>query len=96
MKKKKINFKVLGKIVIVLKPEVKEETESGIYKGENIIKEEKKLKESEYLEVIGVGDEITKVKLGDMILVNGTITGVVIDGIECGVLYEPSIIGIKS
>jgi co-chaperonin GroES (HSP10) len=92
---KKINFKALGKAVIVLKPEIKQETESGIFKGEEILKEERKLKENTYLEVLAVGSDVVHVKVGDFILASGTLNSLVIDDVECGYLYEPSIVGIK-
>lgn len=95
MSKKEIKFKALGKAIIVLKPEVKEDTEAGLYKGETIVKEEKKAAENTYLEVLAVGPDVEHIKVGDRILVSATIHTLVIDGVECGFIYEPSVVGIK-
>ncbi len=95
MDEKKINFKALGRVIIVVKPEVEEKTESGIYKGTEVIKAESKLGKNEYLEVLEVGSLVEHVKRGDRILVSGTIVSVTIDEISCGYLYEGSVVGIK-
>jgi hypothetical protein len=95
MEEKKINFKALGRAIIVLKPELKQETESGIFKGDEILKEEKKFLDQQFLEVLEVGDDVKKIKPGDRILCSGMLTTIIIDGVECGFTYEPSIVGIK-
>ena len=92
---KEIKFKALGKTIIVKAPQVKQDTKSGIFKGEEVLKEERKLKENTYLEVLAIGEEVTKVNVGNLILVSGVIHKLVIDDIECGYLYEPSVVGIK-
>lgn len=92
---KVIKFKALGRAIIVKKPEIKEDTAAGLYKGKEVLAAEAKLTNSTFLEVLAIGNEVEKVKVGDMILIDRAPIEVTIDDIVCGYLYEPSVVGIK-
>jgi hypothetical protein len=60
--------------VIVLIPIIKEETESGLFKGDSVVKEEVKTVTKLTLEVISVGPNTQCISVGDQILVERNVT----------------------
>jgi|TARA_Y100000310_G_scaffold235611_1_gene238685 co-chaperonin GroES (HSP10) len=73
MKKKKINFKPLRDWILLPDPR-KTETDSGIILGDNIQKEIS----TNVLKVLAVGPEAKWVKEGDTVMIDPTITGMII------------------
>ena len=58
--------------ILVLVPSVKETTDSGIIKGDQVIEEERK-KQDVFLHVIAVADDVESVVPGDRIFVQGNV-----------------------
>lgn len=61
--------------ILVLVPRIKEETESGLFKGEATVKAEaKELKDDMYVASVGALVQDKSIAVGDKILVNGQVT----------------------
>ena len=97
MKTEKINFKPIGKRLVLGLPEVKEKTKGGIIKSPELLKEEKQEVLQDFPVVLAIGDEVTKVKVGDKVLpLVRSIETIKIDGKELGIVEEGWIAGIKT
>lgn len=89
-----LNFVPYGDMVMFRVPVIKEVTDTGIIKSESMLREEKdSLKDSQFLEVVGIGSDVKYVVIGDNILLNGGAIMCAIDGIDYGFVREYSVIG---
>jgi len=66
----KVKLNCVGDNILIVLPEVKEKTESGIIKTDEMIAEE--AKDNHIVTVASVGSDVTKVKVGDRIMVRNT------------------------
>jgi NADPH:quinone reductase-like Zn-dependent oxidoreductase len=78
-----LNFKVLGRLVLL---EPKREI-AGI--DLSFVKDHPL-----DLPVVAVGDEVTKVKVGDKVVCNGNTVGILIDGLKYLIINEHQVIGV--
>lgn len=95
MKENTVKFQPFGKNILVIAPKIEKTTKSGIYKGDAIIEEETKNQQKNiYLEVAAIGDEVTRVKLGDRVLISGgSPSGIELDGVIYLITHEGVIAG---
>ena len=69
MKVTQENFKTLKDQLVVLVPELKKETESGIVIPETVLAERMKERGvNEFFKVIAVGEDVKTIKVGDFVL----------------------------
>lgn len=61
-------LKCVGDNILIKLPEVSEKTEGGIIKSEEMLQEEEK--EHNIVEVVDVGEDVSKVKVGDKVMLN--------------------------
>ena len=64
-----INFKPFANNVLIEVPMIDEKTKSGIIKAKSQIEEEKS-QANKFLKVVAVGDTVTNINVGDMVLLN--------------------------
>ena len=90
----KIKAKAASNVLILQAPVISDKTEAGIFKAESQIAEEKK-KMDLFLEVLVVGDNVTNYKVGDRVLVGTVPYKILIDNVECFIIYESNILASK-
>jgi len=80
----------VGDNILITLPEVKEETAGGIIKDEATLAEEAKdAMDSHVTEVVSVGEEVKKVKVGDKIMIrNAQVPIYTVDGVRYGGIKE--------
>ena len=64
-----INFKPFANNVLIEVPMIEEKTKSGIIKAKSQIEEEKS-QANKFLKVVAIGDTVTNINVGDMVLLN--------------------------
>lgn len=85
-----MSFKPIRKNVLIAQIKRKTTTESGI-----IIEGVKSIADTETARVLGIGDEVTMVQVGDELLVDWKTVGIVtIDGEQRCVISEDNIIAV--
>jgi co-chaperonin GroES (HSP10) len=85
-----MGFKPIRKNVLIAQIKRKTTTESGI-----IIEGVKSVADTETARVLGIGDEVTMVQVGDELLVDWSKTGVItLDGEQRCVIDESNIIAV--
>jgi hypothetical protein len=67
-----LTVKPINHSILVLVPLVSEITETGIIKGESIMREEENLQEA-FLTVVAVADDVEVVQPGDRVYIQGTV-----------------------
>lgn len=86
---KDVKLNCVGDNILITLPEVKEKTESGIYKTEEMIAEEMEKVDSHITTVVSVGESVTKVKVGDRIMIVSTRVPIYsVEGIRYGGVKE--------
>jgi co-chaperonin GroES (HSP10) len=73
--------------VIVLIPKIEEKTESGLFKGDSVTKEEVKKNTKLTLKVVSVGPACKGVEVGDNILVERTVQELPLECVVPGMVY---------
>lgn len=63
------NFKPFGNNVLIEVPMIEEKTKAGIIKAKSQIEEEK-AQANKFLKVVAIGDNVTNINVGDMVLLN--------------------------
>ena len=88
-----INFKPFGNNVLIEVPMIEEKTKSGIIKAKSQIEEEKS-QANKFLKVVAVGDTVTNINVGDMVLLNtGKHPVVTIEDKDYLIIYVGVILG---
>jgi co-chaperonin GroES (HSP10) len=83
-------MKPIGKMVYIAEVQVEKTTAGGI-----ILTNDSSLKETKFAKVLSVGDEVTKVKVGDKIVLNWSkCFPVKVDGTERALIEEENILAI--
>jgi co-chaperonin GroES (HSP10) len=70
MTEQKLNC--VGDNILITLPEVKEKTEAGIIKSDEMLAEEASKVDSHITTVISIGENVQNVKVGDKIMINNT------------------------
>lgn len=80
----------VGDNILITLPEVKEETPGGIIKDqETLAKEAKEAMDSHITEVVSVGEDVKKVKVGDKVMIrNAQVPIYTVDGVRYGGIRE--------
>lgn len=71
MNKNKLNFQVLGTMVLVELPVIEKTTKGGIIKASSMIAEEEQ-KQSNFLTVISIGEDVKTIKKGDKVFIRNS------------------------
>lgn len=86
---KDVKLNCVGDNILITLPEIKEKTESGILKTEEMIAEEMEKMDSHITKVISVGDNVKSVKVGDSIMIRNTQVPIYsVNGIRYGGIKE--------
>ncbi len=80
----------VGDNILITLPEVKEETSGGIIKDqETLAKEAKEAMDSHITEVVSVGEDVKRVKVGDKVMIrNAQVPIYTVDGVRYGGIRE--------
>jgi len=90
-----IKFKPFGNNVLLRAKVVSEKTEAGVIKSQEMIKAEQ-AKLDDYYEILAVGksvEEAGDIHVGDKVLLSGSAQKLVIDDIECLLVYAGNVLG---
>lgn len=88
-----INFKPFANNVLIEVPMIDEKTKSGIIKAKSQIEEEKS-QANKFLKVVAIGDTVTNINVGDMVLLNtGKHPVVTIEDKDYLIIYVGVILG---
>jgi co-chaperonin GroES (HSP10) len=94
---KKVNFRPFNGYLLLEIPSIKDKTETGIIKSEEMIKEEKK-KNDNFVTIAAIDEKIARkdrdVEVGDKVIVEVSRVRIIeIDGVEYGLIYKDHIMG---
>lgn len=86
---KDVKLNCVGDNILITLPEVKEKTESGIIKSDEMIEEEMGSVDSHITKVVSIGDNVKMVKVGDSIMIrNAQLPIYTVNGIRYGGIKE--------
>jgi co-chaperonin GroES (HSP10) len=90
-----MNFRPTQDWVVFEVPVVDNKTKGGIIKSPTQIKQEEEERKSLFLKVLAIGVDCTKVKVGDLVMMEGGAKETIIDGVKYGIVREYNIVLIK-
>lgn len=90
----KLTFRPTQDYIVFEIPKAETKTAGGIYKSPTQIKEEEEAR-NRFMSIVAIGESVKTLKVGDLVLMDGNVRQVAIDGVDYGLCREYNVVFVK-